>query len=191
MHESFDEVWRDAIRGLERVTVRGKYMHGDDTKLREGLTLPLVCIGDAPRNCGVGGGGNLAMQDANELATLLEADDAFDASGAANLAPLRAGEAIMFERKEAFHVERLKPPMNTRKMVEARGRGPFDWDDFREFNPLPSWVPFPVAKFAVKRLAALTKAWYAWERKRGGGGTCEGNAPLYASVERLLAEQKN
>ena len=39
--------------------------------------------------------------------------------------PLRAGEAIMFERKEAFHVERLKPPMNTRKMVEARGRGPF------------------------------------------------------------------
>ena len=30
----------------------------------------------------------------------------------------------MFERKEAFHVERLKPPMDTRKMVEARGRGP-------------------------------------------------------------------
>ena len=165
-------------------------MHGDDTKLREGLTLPLVCIGDAPRNCGVGGGGNLAMQDANELATILEADDAFDASGSVNLAPLRAGEAIMFERKEAFHVERLKPPMNTRKMVEARGRGPMDWDDFREFNPLPSWVPFPVAKFAVKRFAALTKAWYAWERKRGGGGTCRGNAPLYASVEKLLAEQK-
>ena len=70
-------------------------------------------------------------------------------------------------------------------------RGPFDWDDFREFNPLPSWVPFPVARFAVKRLAALTKAWYAWERARGGGGTCRGNAPLYASVERLLAEQKN
>ena len=85
-----------------------------------------MCIGDAPRNCGVGGGGNLAMQDANELATLLEADDAFDEStGATNLAPLRAGEAIMFARKEAFHVERLKPPMNTRKMVEARGRGPF------------------------------------------------------------------
>ena len=55
----------------------------------------------------------------------LEADDAFDeATGAANLAPLRAGEAIMFERKEAFHVKRLKPPMDTRKMVEARGRGP-------------------------------------------------------------------
>ena len=131
------------------------------------------------------------MQDANELATLLEAPDAFDATtGAANLAPLRAGEAIMFARKEAFHVERLKPPMNTRRMVEARGRGPMDWEDFREFNPLPSWVPFPVARFAVKRLAALTKDWYAWERKRGGGGTCEGNAPLYASVERLLAEQK-
>ena len=55
-----------------------------------------------------------------------KADDAFDeATGAANLAPLRAGEAIMFARKEEFHVERLKPPMNTRKMVEARGRGPF------------------------------------------------------------------
>jgi len=75
-------------------------------------------------------------------------------------------------------------------MVEARGRGPMDWDDFREFNPLPSWVPFPVARFAVKRLAALSKAWYAWERARGGGGTCRGNAPLYASVKRLLAEQK-
>ena len=81
--------------------------------------------------------------------------------------------------------------MNTREMVEARGRGPMDWDDFREFNPLPSWVLFPVAKFAVKRFAALTKAWYAWERARVGGGTCRGNAPLYASVERLLAEQKN
>ena len=57
-------------------------------------------------------------------------------------------------------------------------------------NPLPAWVPFPVAKFAVKRLAALTKAWYAWERKCGGGGTCRGDAPLYASVEKLLAEQK-
>ena len=33
------------------------------------------------------------MQDANELATILEADDAFDASGSVNLAPLRAGEA--------------------------------------------------------------------------------------------------
>ena len=65
-----------------------------------------------------------------------------------------------------------------------------DWEDFREMNPLPAWVPFPVARFAVKRFAALTKAWYAWERKRGGGGTCRGNAPLYASVERLLAEQK-
>ena len=85
----------------------------------------------------------------------------------------------------------LSNGMNTRKMVEARGRGPMDWEDFREFNPLPSWVPFPVAKFAVKRFAALTKAWYAWERARGGGGTCRGNAPLYASVERLLAEQKN
>ena len=46
-----------------------------------------------------------------------------------------------------------------------------------------------MAKFAVKRLAALTKAWYAWERARGGG-TCRGDAPLYASVEKLLAEQK-
>ena len=47
-----------------------------------------------------------------------------------------------------------------------------------------------MAKFAVKRLAALTKAWYAWERKRGGGGTRRGDAPLYASVEKLLAEQE-
>ena len=63
----------------------------------------------------------------------------------------------MFARKEEFHVERLKPPMNTRKMVEARGRGPMDWDDFREFNPLPSWVPFPVARFAVKRHEGLVR----------------------------------
>ena len=63
------------------------------------------------------------MQDANELATLLEAPDAFD-ERLRNLAPLRAGEAIMFARKEAFHVERLKPPMNTRKMVDG-GAGPW------------------------------------------------------------------
>jgi len=193
----FDEVWEDAVRALERVTVRGNFMHGDETTLRDGLTLPLVCIGDAPRNCGPGGGGNLALQDANELATLLEADDAFDEKGAANLEPLRAAEAIMLARKSAFHDERTERMASTAQLVTRVGRGPYEWNDIRDgyspFGPsfrFPAWVPFPVVKFALARLGALSRAWYAWERKRGGGGTAPGNAPLYANVEKLLLAAK-
>ena len=174
-----DEVWQDAVRALERVTVRGNYMHGDDTTLRDGLTLPLVCIGDAPRNCGLGGGGNLlrenclatvgsrllataqggvatvghgtgnlALQDANELATLLEADDAFDETGAANLEPLRAAEAVMFERKSAFHEERTARMAATTHLVTNVGRGPYEWNDVRDgYSPFgkgfPAWVLSP------------------------------------------------
>mmetsp|Transcript_29942 Transcript_29942/g.89627 ORF Transcript_29942/g.89627 Transcript_29942/m.89627 type:complete len:529 (+) Transcript_29942:79-1665(+) len=190
-----DEVWQDAVRALERVTVRGNYMHGDDTTLRDGLTLPLVCIGDAPRNCGLGGGGNLALQDANELATLLEADDAFDETGAANLEPLRAAEAVMFERKSAFHEERTARMAATTHLVTNVGRGPYEWNDVRDgYSPFgkgfPAWVPFPLVKFALARLGALSKAWYAWDRKRGGGGTAPGSAPLYANVTKLLAAKK-
>ena len=79
-------------------------------------------------------------------------------------------------------------------MVEARGRGPMDWDDFREFNPSPSWVPFPVAQFAVKASGeewrrALTKGG-EWERKRGGGARERRRAALRERREDARAEQK-
>ncbi|EDQ86703.1 uncharacterized protein MONBRDRAFT_10705 [Monosiga brevicollis MX1] len=66
------------IDALDRVAVRGLYNHGSDVQLRSDNTLPLVCIGDAVRNIGLGGGGNVAMRDARELAELLAQPTAFD-----------------------------------------------------------------------------------------------------------------
>ena len=94
MGDAFDPLWRDAIRCLDRVTVRAEFTHGDSMLLGD-VELPLVCIGDSQRNCGLGGGGILAMQDAIELSKLLEADGAFDGAGRPNLTALRAAEETL------------------------------------------------------------------------------------------------
>ena len=58
MSDAFDPMYAQTVDCLERVTVRGSAVHGDSS-LKEGVSLPLVCIGDSPQNCGLGGGGVL------------------------------------------------------------------------------------------------------------------------------------
>lgn len=111
MGAHFDAVWSSAIDRLDRVTVRGDYTHGTETALREddaAKALPLVCIGDSLRNCGLGGGGILAMQDAIEVADLLVRPRAFDGRGGADLTPLRAAEPTMLARKHAHMASKRK-----------------------------------------------------------------------------------
>ena len=86
MAGNWDPLYETAIDCLERVTVRNSVVHGHST-LRPDLTLPLVCIGDSPQNCGLGGGGVLAMQDAIELSKVLLSEGAF--TTAARGCPLR------------------------------------------------------------------------------------------------------
>jgi hypothetical protein len=100
MGDVIDPLYHNAVDCLERVTVRGNFVHGPSSRLKEGLSMPLVCIGDAPRNCGLGGGGILAMHDAIELSQLLVAEGAFDATtGRVVLPPLREAEKVEGARR--------------------------------------------------------------------------------------------
>jgi 2-polyprenyl-6-methoxyphenol hydroxylase-like FAD-dependent oxidoreductase len=74
MRGAFDPVYHSIVDALSRVTVRGLYNHGEGTALQGGeaeARLPLVCCGDSLRNIGLGGGGNLALQDALAYADAL------------------------------------------------------------------------------------------------------------------------
>ncbi len=99
----YDQRWHDAVDGLDRVTVRPLMAHASGATLKGG-TLPLVSIGDSLRNVGLGGGGQLAMQDVVDLVGTLLKEPRFDAETGrlVDLAALRTTEATCFERKESF-----------------------------------------------------------------------------------------
>lgn len=99
-------MYHASIDALDRATVRPSFSHGGEVHLKDDCDLPLVCIGDALSNCGVGGGGILAMQDTIELAKVLARQDAFDDNGSVNLKLIREVEPAMLERKENFRKQR-------------------------------------------------------------------------------------
>ncbi len=180
MGDAFDPVWRDAIRCLDRVTVRGQFTHGDST-LRSDVALPLVCIGDSQRNCGLGGGGILAMRDAIELSKLLEADGAFDAAGRPDLSALRAAEAKMMKRKQEFASSKARLDSRMRKGVDEFGRGPGSLDDL-----FPSAWSLALARFFLPRLGSLFNAWYRRENGRLGRVGSDASSAIYPNVRKVL-----
>ena len=180
MGDAFDPLWRNAISCLERVTVREEMTHGDST-LRDDCQLPLVCIGDSLRNCGLGGGGILAMQDAIELSKLLEAHDAFDTEGRVNLVPLRPAEAVMMKRKQSFAREKAARFNFQRGRARELGRGPGSLADW-----FPAGLPLFLARLLLPAFGRLTRAWYRRERRRLGRVGSDASAPIYPNVRRLL-----
>ena len=190
-------------RSKERVTIRASAVHGERVDLKPHLSLPLVCIGDAPQNCGLGGGGVLAMQDAVELADVLSRAGAFDqATGRVRLPPLREAEAVMLARKTAFNRRRkgdarLKPrdphQPESRRMAEMVGS---------------SIVPVPLEQLGAEARATLeAKGWRAgmppedaaaliqrWLREdlEAGHGRagCDSTYPIYDNVRRYLEQEE-
>lgn len=123
MGNFFDPLWHTAIDGLDRVTVRGDYSHGSETKLRtdsESTTLPFVCCGDSLRNIGLGGGGNLAIQDALGYSKVLSKGEPFDPETGRlttnALEALREEEAEALKRKQ----EHYKRQVNSQGMMHVR-----------------------------------------------------------------------
>ena len=116
---------------------------------KQGVTLPLVCIGDSPQNCGLGGGGVLAMQDAIELSKVLLAPGGFAANGHVNLPPIRDAEVVMLARKTAF---------NDRKKGDARLR-PRDPEQPPNYDLAKGigagLVPVPVEELSPDALAKV------------------------------------
>merc|ERR1712232_1542637 len=152
----------------------GEYSHGDTT-LREDVNLPLVCIGDSLRNCGLGGGGILAMRDATELANLLEAAGAFDATGSVNMEPLRASQDMMLKRK----VEHMKGKDSTVRKVFTTRDGTDPNLHLKDFVPnLFARVPLRLFLYFV---SFVFKRWYQWDRFWGQAGSTR-SSPVYPKV---------
>jgi len=167
MGEHFDETYHQAVDCLDCVTVRGMYSHGDSS-LRETSTLPLVCIGDALLNIGLGGGGNLAMQDSIELADCLCQEGCLNCiTGRANMQVLHAAETHMFERKIAFDQER-KEKMSIFGMAR-----PEDGADatlsIRDLVGGNRLVAFLAGSFA--NIFRFANWWEQWRGKAGSGSS--------------------
>ena len=144
-----------------------------------------MCIGDSLLNCGLGGGGILAMQDANELATLLEAEGAFDEAGRPKMGALRAAGETMLARKREFHSSKLQRARATRTQVAEQGRGAAEWPFALEDLGLTGWK-LGVARWMVPIAAALTNAWYRWDQWRMGKVGATRSTLIYPSVKKLL-----
>jgi len=197
MGETFCPIWQEAIDHLDRVTVRGTVTHGPTT-LRDDVSLPLICIGDSLRNCGLGGGGMLAMQDAIELSKVLLRDDCdeqpaplFDAATGRlrDRAPLRKLAELMLARK-IEHVEgRRKWSALCERRAQGDGRGPdLTWEDVREkfeLGPIKYWS----MRLLLPRLQALVSRWYAKDLARGLAGSTPENAIVYKAVSDYLERE--
>ena len=180
MGDAFDPVWQDVIRQLDRVTVRGEFTHGDSS-LRPHCALPLVCIGDSQRNCGLGGGGILAMRDAIELSKLLESAGAFDVAGRPDLLALRAAEETMMRRKQQFASAKAWLLDRLRSRIDQLGRGPASLDDF-----FPSRWSLALARLTLPALGSLSNAWYRRDERRLGRVGSDASTTIYPNVRKLL-----
>lgn len=178
MGDHFDPEYHQIVDCLDRITVRGDYGHGEST-LRDNVSVPIVCIGDSLLNCGLGGGGILAMQDAVELSKLMNTEGAFDKLGRANLEPLRNAEIVMMKRK-AEHSQKKNSEIR-KKFATRDGEDP---------NPsLSHFVNNPflrvLARMALRTVAGVFKSWYWWDQVWGQAGSGP-SSPVYPNVKALL-----
>eukprot|EP00939_MAST-03C_sp_MAST-3C-sp1_P000929 g929.t1 len=168
----WDPVWLEAIESMERVTVRGNYMHGEEVTLRsnDGDLPPLVCIGDSLRNCGLGGGAILACQDVIELANVL-----CEGNGRLDMEKIRDAEPEMLKRKVEFHEEKKR---NVRIMRDTPSD---DEDPSSTFSQMFD-MPAPLRFFTERLVIPLFKAWYERDRRSHGGVGSTPESPVYPKV---------
>lgn len=180
MGDTFDPLYKEVVDNLSRVTIRGEYEHGE-TELRDDVTMPLVCIGDSLRNCGLGGGGILAMQDALELADLIENGGAFNASGRANVEPLHAAAKVMLERKN----NHMQSKEGSRQILRTRPDGD------KEFW-LKDFIKNPFLRVLMRVvlycIAGIFKRWYRFEKFFYGSVGSSSTSPIYPNVRKALVQ---
>lgn len=212
MADHFEPVWHRAVDALSQATAQPIYGHGERTVMRPdrgvaastagrartaaagaaALTarMPLVCLGDSLRCVGLGGGGNLAMQDATALASVLAEPGAFNHGNgmldAKALARLRREEAEALTRKSqaVTHFERF------RSAVTERTQG---------VDPLMNSLGDVVGGGAVRRLGVNLAGW-AWRaiyhaaKWRSGGREValgsDAHSQLHPSVAAALEEER-
>jgi 2-polyprenyl-6-methoxyphenol hydroxylase-like FAD-dependent oxidoreductase len=186
----FDRFWHGAVDALDRITVRGMFDHGVQTELRADdafATLPLACCGDALRHIGLGGGGNLALQDALHYASVLTKPGAFDdASGRLTcgaLQKLRKAEADALDRKRKHFKYMTKPRDEMMRRVPGADPNCQMLGDFAD-----KWY-WKVLLNGYGWVAGALRAIEEWRQ----GGRLVGSdttGPLYKNVAKALEEEK-
>lgn len=156
-------------------------MHGEGTMLRQKATLPVVCIGDALLNCGLGGGGILAMRDAIELSNLLSTEDAFNSLGRANVELFRPAERVMLERKQDFHKRKVSEISTLIRTRDASRGSSLSLKDV-----IKSPVKRILARLVYWFISGLFKRWFLFDKKFGHPGSSP-KSPLYPNVKALLS----
>jgi len=114
----FSGEYHQAIDSINRLTVRPDFCHGD-TRLKQKVSLPFVCIGDSMCCIGIGGGGNECLRDVTEFCETLV--DNVDVTGRINLEKIRVlEERIIKRRNEIINHKKLfkrHPGRDARKMT--------------------------------------------------------------------------
>eukprot|EP01084_Bolivina_argentea_P312963 541868_1 len=206
-----DPVWIEAIKSLERMTVRSQYMHGDNVELKD-TKIPIVCIGDALRNCGLGGGGILAMQDTIELSKVLL--DNME-NGIIDIDAIRNIEPNMLQRKMEFHVTKdkfgykllrydlenedvfcLRKPQQdpyisvgecTERMLKHFNKG--KEMKYGMFESVINRLKYGLFYSFCYSVGPITHYWYKFEKSIGGGGSKKGSR-IYKNVKSAMKEME-
>lgn len=184
MGDKFDPCYADFVRKLDRVTIRPNVTHGLESKLKEDCDLPLICIGDALVGCGIGGGGNLALKDANDLCLLMENPKAFNPDGSANLDLLKSKEAEWMKLKMDWLYAKeidLGPAVFTREP----GVHNLKWQHM--------WPNKPVKRFFLsnifKLVAKITCIWFKHDISKGIANS-HPKSPHFPHVIKAAEEAK-
>eukprot|EP00040_Diaphanoeca_grandis_P030089 m.177283 g.177283 ORF g.177283 m.177283 type:complete len:508 (+) comp31882_c0_seq1:114-1637(+) len=185
----YDPLYLEVIDALDRITVRGIYLHGHDTILRDEkeMAMPLVCIGDSMRNCGLGGGGILAMHDAIDLSTELLKPGVLDpATNTVAMASIRKIEADMMVRKVEFHQRRRKQAhMNMERPIG---------EDILWSHAVPEKFSSPWQVAIIRRGALFARdmfnRWYRQELASGKPVGSDPSFPIYPAVQKAIDEHK-
>eukprot|EP00405_Crypthecodinium_cohnii_P033288 CAMPEP_0206526470 /NCGR_PEP_ID=MMETSP0325_2-20121206/756_1 /ASSEMBLY_ACC=CAM_ASM_000347 /TAXON_ID=2866 /ORGANISM="Crypthecodinium cohnii, Strain Seligo" /LENGTH=501 /DNA_ID=CAMNT_0054021663 /DNA_START=293 /DNA_END=1798 /DNA_ORIENTATION=+ len=187
MGDHFDPLWHSLIDSMNRITIRSEYRHGP-TELRDNVSLPLICIGDSLRNCGIGGGGNLALQDATDLASALAAPGVFDeVSGKLrSLETIRKVEPTMLERKKEFNDKKDKA-YALFDTLSKNGNREFSFKDLPTVFP-NFWTRLGV-QFCFSFVRPILKAWYRLEASWGCAGS-DSTSRVFGNVQAVLDAQK-
>lgn len=99
MSDVFDQAHIDAVGCLDRITISPQYQHGLESAIRP-IDLPLLCIGDASLNIGLGGGGSMALRDVLEV---FEPIRTWLIGNLADLSCFHAFEQQMMDRRRNFY----------------------------------------------------------------------------------------
>lgn len=192
MEGVFAPFWNEIVQSVDRITIREQVSHGESELLSD-RKYPIICIGDSLWNCGLGGGGILAMQDALQLADMFtNSQNGFldFRTGKVNMnnAKLATVEAEMLTRKANFNAHGPHQRLKLLERVPEKSGTKFDWSDFWPGDSMSARAGRTIARWTLGFVFKVLRNWYSWELKQGCAGS-DHSSPVYPSVAKALEDE--